>query len=118
MNIDPKSALQQSETLMLDMDGTVLDLAYDNYVWKELVPERYAEHRGISLETARDRLFAKYEAIQGDIQWYCLDHWSERGENRWRRHHGHYLDRPDRRRQVSPVRTSPAPVPPWGTDRP
>ena len=63
---------------MLDMDGTVLDLAYDNYVWKELVPERYAETRGISLEIAQSRLFAKYEAIQGDIQWYCLDHWSER----------------------------------------
>ena len=63
---------------MLDMDGTVLDLAYDNYVWKELVPERYAEAKGMSLENARDRLYAKYRAIQGDIQWYCLDHWSER----------------------------------------
>ena len=70
--------LSRCETLMLDMDGTVLDLAYDNYVWNELVPERYAETRGISLDLARSRLFAKYEAIQGDIQWYCLDHWSER----------------------------------------
>ena len=63
---------------MLDMDGTVLDLAYDNYVWKELVPEHYARISGISVDDARSRLFAKYEAIQGDIQWYCLDHWSER----------------------------------------
>jgi len=63
---------------MLDMDGTVLDLAYDNYVWKELVPQHYARISGISVDDARSRLFAKYEAIQGDIQWYCLDHWSER----------------------------------------
>ena len=63
---------------MLDMDGTVLDLAYDNYVWKELVPQHYARNSGISVDDARSRLFAKYEAIQGDIQWYCLDHWSER----------------------------------------
>ena len=63
---------------MLDMDGTVLDLAYDNYVWKELVPEHYARITGISVDDARSRLFAKYQAIQGDIQWYCLDHWSER----------------------------------------
>lgn len=63
---------------MLDMDGTVLDLAYDNYVWQELVPARYAESRGMSVEDARSRLFAKYHAIQGDIEWYCLDHWSER----------------------------------------
>ncbi len=66
------------ETLMLDMDGTVLDLAYDNYVWKQLVPEHYAEVKGISLDAARSRLYAKYRSIQGDIQWYCLDHWSER----------------------------------------
>jgi len=75
---DPKTMLNLCETLMLDMDGTVLDLAYDNYVWKELVPARYAESRGMSLEDARSRLYAKYRAIQGDIEWYCLDHWSER----------------------------------------
>lgn len=70
--------LNLCETLMLDMDGTVLDLAYDNYVWKELVPTRYAETKGMSVEDARSRLYAKYRAIQGDIEWYCLDHWSER----------------------------------------
>ena len=70
--------LVECETLMLDMDGTVLDLAYDNYVWKELVPEHYAKATGITVDDARSRLFAKYRAIQGDIQWYCLDHWSER----------------------------------------
>jgi len=70
--------LNECETLMLDMDGTVLDLAYDNYVWKELVPEHYAKVTGIGIDDARNRLFAKYHEIQGDIQWYCLDHWSER----------------------------------------
>ena len=70
--------LTRCETLMLDMDGTVLDLAYDNYVWKELVPEHYAKVTGIDIDDARTRLFAKYHEIQGDIQWYCLDHWSER----------------------------------------
>jgi len=78
MNITPQAALERCETLMLDMDGTVLDLAYDNYVWKQLVPEHYAKATGISIEEARTALFAKYRAIQGDIQWYCLDHWSER----------------------------------------
>ena len=63
---------------MLDMDGTILDLAFDNYVWKELVVSRYAEHKGLEYTTARERLFAKYASIQGDLEWYCLDHWSER----------------------------------------
>jgi putative hydrolase of the HAD superfamily len=70
--------MSQCETLMLDMDGTVLDLAYDNYVWKELVPARFAEIRGMSVDEARRRLYAKYRAIQGNLEWYCLDHWSDR----------------------------------------
>ena len=63
---------------MLDMDGTILDLAFDNYVWKQLVPQRYASHKALPYDVARKRLFAKYAAIQGDLEWYCLDHWSER----------------------------------------
>jgi HAD superfamily hydrolase (TIGR01509 family) len=62
---------------MLDMDGTILDLAFDSYVWKELVVGRYAEHNDLEYQVARDRLYAKYMSIQGDLEWYCLDHWSE-----------------------------------------
>ncbi len=78
MNFDPKTALQQAETLLLDMDGTLLDLAFDNYVWKQLVPEHYANKNDIALSAARDHLFEQYRAVQGDLEWYCLDHWSER----------------------------------------
>jgi len=63
---------------MLDMDGTILDLAFDNYVWRKLVPERYAKRENLPLKTALKRLYAKYSAIQGDLEWYCLDRWSER----------------------------------------
>ena len=78
MNIDPQTALEQCETLMLDMDGTILDLAFDNYIWKDLVPRRYAAANGLSFDAARDLLFEKYAAVQGDLEWYCLDHWNDR----------------------------------------
>ena len=78
MNLDPKSALEQSATLMLDMDGTLLDLAFDNYMWKELVPRRYAAENDLPFEDARDLLMSKYAAVQGDLEWYCLDHWCDR----------------------------------------
>jgi putative hydrolase of the HAD superfamily len=78
MNMDPQSALQPSTTLMLDMDGTLLDLAFDNYMWKELVPRRYAAQNDLSFEEARELLMAKYKAVQGDLEWYCLDHWCDR----------------------------------------
>ena len=78
MNLDPQSALEQSATLMLDMDGTLLDLAFDNYMWKDLVPRRYALANNLAFEDARDLLMSKYEAVQGDLEWYCLDHWCDR----------------------------------------
>ncbi len=78
MKLDPQSALRESSTLMLDMDGTLLDLAFDNYMWKELVPRRYAVANDMSFEDAQVLLMSKYEAVEGDLDWYCLDHWCER----------------------------------------
>lgn len=63
---------------MLDMDGTILDLAYDNYMWMRHVPERFAQENGITVNEARTDLLARFGAAQGDLSWYCLDHWSER----------------------------------------
>jgi len=78
MNMDPQSALRQTETLMLDMDGTLLDLAFDNYMWKELVPRRYAALNDMTFEDAQALLISRYAAVQGDLSWYCLDHWCDR----------------------------------------
>lgn len=78
MNLDPQSALRQTATLMLDMDGTLLDLAFDNYMWKELVPRRYAVENDMPYKDAQALLMSKYEAVQGDLEWYCLDHWCDR----------------------------------------
>ena len=65
------------DTLLLDMDGTLLDLAFDNFFWLELVPEVYAEVRGLPPALAREQLFDKYRQVAGTLPWYCIDHWSE-----------------------------------------
>lgn len=64
------------DTVLLDMDGTLLDLHFDNHFWLEYVPMRYAEARGLSLDAARRDLHARYSDIQGTLNWYCVDHWS------------------------------------------
>lgn len=65
------------ETVLVDMDGTLLDLHFDNHFWLEHVPVRYAEHRGISVLAARAELKRRYRDVEGTMNWYCLDYWSE-----------------------------------------
>jgi putative hydrolase of the HAD superfamily len=59
------------------MDGTVLDLDFDNHFWLELLPRRYAERHGLGLEETRARLRPRFAAKLGTLEWYCVDHWSE-----------------------------------------
>ncbi len=65
------------DTVMLDMDGTLLDLHFDNYFWLHHLPRRYAEIHRLDLETATDNLYRHIRAHEGTLQWYCLDFWSE-----------------------------------------
>ena len=64
------------KTVLLDMDGTLLDLNFDNHFWQEHVPLRYAELHGINVEKARDILFPKFQSAEGTLDWYCVDYWS------------------------------------------
>ena len=65
------------DTVLLDMDGTLLDLHFDNYFWLEHLPKRYAEHHNLDYTTAREKLHSHIKETEGTLQWYCLDHWSE-----------------------------------------
>ena len=65
------------DTVLLDMDGTLLDLHYDNYFWQEHVPQRYAEKHQLELTATRDFLSAKFKAAEGTLNWYCVDYWSD-----------------------------------------
>ena len=64
------------DTVLLDMDGTLLDLHFDNHFWLEHVPRRYAEARGLDLDAAQAELLPRYRDIEGTLNWYCVDHWS------------------------------------------
>ena len=68
---------EQVDTVLLDMDGTLLDLHFDNYFWREHVPLRYAEKNELSLENAKSTLYDRFRNMEGTMQWYCVDYWSE-----------------------------------------
>ncbi len=65
-------------TVFLDMDGTLLDLHFDNHFWLEHLPARYAEHYDLHPQEAKDRLIPMIMAERGSLNWYCTDYWSER----------------------------------------
>jgi 5'-nucleotidase len=64
------------DTVLLDMDGTLLDLNYDHQFWHEHVPLRLAEKSGSTVEAARLALAERYRRVEGTLDWYCVDYWS------------------------------------------
>lgn len=64
------------DTVLLDMDGTLLDLHFDNHFWLEHLPQRYAERHGISRAMADRELQPLFARHAGQLAWYCLDFWS------------------------------------------
>jgi 5'-nucleotidase len=64
------------DTVLLDLDGTLLDLSFDTYFWRERVPSAWAAARGLTLEAARAELSPRFRACEGRLEWYCLEHWS------------------------------------------
>lgn len=64
------------DTVLLDMDGTLLDLHFDNQFWLEYLPHRYAEHHGQSVEWGKAEIYPLMAAKQGQLDWYCLDFWT------------------------------------------
>ena len=78
MSVGAKVQVPWSEidTLLLDMDGTLLDLALDNFFWLELVPEEFAKANGLPPDVAREEILTRTGAVAGTLSWYCIDHWS------------------------------------------
>ena len=64
-------------TVLLDMDGTLLDLHFDSHFWQEYVPQRYAFTRGLDIPTAKQLLVPTFKKHEGTLNWYCLDFWSQ-----------------------------------------
>ncbi|MDF1537200.1 MAG: GMP/IMP nucleotidase [bacterium] len=67
----------QIDTVLLDMDGTLLDKSFDDHFWEEYVPSRYAEQFGVSEKEARDKLLSLYRSQEETLNWTSLDYWTE-----------------------------------------
>jgi putative hydrolase of the HAD superfamily len=64
------------DTVLLDLDGTLLDLAFDNYVWLGRIPEIFAERHGLSIAETHAELAPRFRRVAGTLEWYSIDYWS------------------------------------------
>jgi HAD superfamily hydrolase (TIGR01509 family) len=67
----------QIDTVLLVMDGTLLDRHFDDHFWLEHVPKRYAEKNGMSHEAAKDKLHRMFRSQENTLNWTDLDYWSD-----------------------------------------
>ncbi|RUO23408.1 HAD family hydrolase [Aliidiomarina iranensis] len=65
------------DTVLLDMDGTLLDLRYDNDFWNVQLKRHYANAQNITIAEAEARISAEFQKVAGTLNWYCLDYWEQ-----------------------------------------
>ncbi len=69
---------EKIDTVLLDMDGTLLDLHFDNHFWLTHVPHHFANKHGMGIDQAMQELLSQYREVQGSLNWYCVDYWSDK----------------------------------------
>lgn len=70
--------MEQIQVVSFDLDGTLVEEAFDQAIWFEEIPQRYAARYALPLEEARERVLAEYRALQGHPRWTDMAFWFER----------------------------------------
>ena len=76
--INVEIAWSQIDTVLLDMDGTLLDLHYDNYFWRQHLPAIYGKQKNLSPQRALKELEPLFLKYSGTLDWYCVNFWSDK----------------------------------------
>lgn len=74
--IHPAFSWQNIDTILLDMDGTLLDKHFDDYFWEQYVPEHFSLLHNITINDAKIILLNRYKNVEDTLAWTDLDYWS------------------------------------------
>ena len=65
-----------AKIISFDMDGTLVDPEYTDWVWLHGIPLLYAEKTGLSFENAKHLVVEEYLKVgEGAIEWYDIKYW-------------------------------------------
>ncbi len=76
--IQPQINWENIDTVLLDMDGTLLDKYFDDFFWEKYVPQVYASKHELSADDAEHQLLEKYRSVESTLQWTDLNYWTSR----------------------------------------
>jgi HAD superfamily hydrolase (TIGR01509 family) len=65
------------DTVLLDMDGTLLDLNFDFYFWTKHLPQKYSQIHNANIDEVTNYIANRLAEKQGQLEWYCTDYWSQ-----------------------------------------
>ena len=65
------------DTVLMDMDGTLLDLNYDNQIFAHRLPAAFAKHHELTLEAASQQLGDHMAKVSGTMDFYRLNYWRD-----------------------------------------
>lgn len=63
--------------VLFDMDGTLLDLAFDDFIWNECLPERHSQTHQIPLTQSHEILSQFYRSHKHTLAWYSSNYWTQ-----------------------------------------
>ncbi len=82
--------------ISFDMDGTLVDPEFTDWVWGHGIPTLYAEKTGLRFDEAKDFVVKEYLKVgEGAIEWYDIKYWFrlfQLGEN-WKGMMEKYTDK-------------------------
>ncbi len=61
--------------MLLDMDGTLLDLHFDNHFGLSLVPAELSRQRNLNSQATQALVESSYDKVFGTLDWYYLNYW-------------------------------------------
>ena len=85
-----------AKIVSFDMDGTLIDSEFTDWVWKHGVPSLYSEKTRTSFEEAKAHIEEEYDKVgEGALEWYDIKYWLRffHLEEDWRTLLRQYADR-------------------------
>ena len=70
-------AWDEVDHVLLDMDGTLLDLRFDTGFWMQVVPRAYARAQERPLDDIMPTLRLAFDSQRGTLSWYNIDYWAK-----------------------------------------